>query len=160
MFLANRQNGVDPNRTVTMRHPLRAGFLLAAALLAAAGCAHSPAAVRMAATPAVSAIVVRNSSAFDVNVYAVPNDGAPPLWLATVPAKGTWQVPVSARALRPDGQLAVRTQAIGASRVWTSPAVAIDESNFGLLDLSVNASGDCSLSALRAVNAAEMTPWM
>ncbi len=142
-----------------MRHPLRAGFLLAASLLGAA-CTHSPSAVRMAATPAVSAIVVRNSSAFDVNVYAVPSDDTPPVWLATVPAKGTWQVPVSARALRSDGQLAVRTQAIGASRVWTSPAVSIDESNFGLLDLSVNAAGDCSLSALRSVNAAEMTPWM
>ena len=142
-----------------MRHPLHVGFLLAAALLGAA-CTHSPSAVRMAAAPAVSAIVVRNSSAFDVNVYAVPNENAPAVWLATVPAKGTWQVPVSARALRPDGQLAVRTQAIGASRVWTSPAVSVDEANFGLLDLSVNASGDCSLSALRAVNAAEMTPWM
>jgi hypothetical protein len=148
------------NRSGTMRHPLRAGFLLAAALIGAAGCTHSSSAVRMAAAPTVSAIVVRNSSAFDVNVYAVPNDDAPPIWLATVPAKGTWQLPVSARALRADGQLTVRTQAIGASRVWTSPAVAIDDANFGLLDLSVSASGDCSLSALRSVNAAEMTPWM
>jgi hypothetical protein len=146
-----------------MRVPLRGTRALSAlAFVAALGvtaCSHAP--VKTATTPAaVSSIFVRNSSAFEVNVYAVPRANAAPIWLATVPAKTSWQVPIPSRGLQADGELVVRTQAIGSARFWTSAPVSIDTDNFGLLDLTVSSTGDCSMSALRSVNAAELTPWM
>lgn len=135
----------------------RLGIALVA-LLGVAACQHTP--LRVAAEPSVSAVVVRNASAFEVNVYAVPRFDQAPIWLATIPAKATWQVPVPARALQPEGTLVVKTQAVGASRTWMSAPVSVDNANFGLLDLSVSSSGDCSLSALRSVNAAELTTMM
>jgi hypothetical protein len=136
---------------------LRLG-LAVAALAGATACQQHP--TRSAPVPSVSAVVVRNTSVFDVGIYAVPSDDGSPVWLATVPAKATWQVPISARVLRSDRTIVIKTQAIGSIATWTSQPVEVDQDNFGLLDLSVTRTGNTSLSALRVLNAVELSPSM
>src|SRR5947199_5720108 len=77
-------------------------------------------AVRGTIAPSASGLVVRNTSAFDVNVYAMPSDESTPVWLATVPASGTRFLALERRQLQRDSGLVVRTQALASSATWTS----------------------------------------
>ena len=56
--------------------------------------------VRTAADPSTASLVVRNTSLFDVNVYALPAGNGAPAWLATVPASGTRSLAVNKRQLK------------------------------------------------------------
>ena len=105
--------------------------------------------------PVTSALVVRNSSAFDINVYAIPTADAKPIWLGTVAAAATRSVPLVARTLN-KGSLVVQAQAIGSSRTWTSDAVAVSALTAAVLDLSANWTGDCSSSQLRSISIADL----
>jgi hypothetical protein len=69
----------------TRRTFLRLATLVAitAANIGGIGCYTSP---RVAPAPLASALIVRNTSVFDVNVYAALEDGGRE-WLLTVPSK-------------------------------------------------------------------------
>jgi hypothetical protein len=106
--------------------------------------------------PAVSALLIRNASQFDVNVYALPTADAKPVWLATVPAAGSRSVSLTRRVLQGDGNLVVRTQAIGAAGTWTSGSVPVNRNLAAALDLFVNSVGNCSESHLYPVDVREV----
>lgn len=139
-----------PSPIRTSRPVARSIIAVAAVLLAAAACQVQP---RTAAEPIVSSLIVRNTSVFDVNVYAVPAEDAKPVWLGTVPPSGTKSIDLRASALRTGGNLVVQTRSIGASRSWTSSAVHLDEGFVAVLDLAADEVGDCSGSVLQAVSA-------
>ena len=107
--------------------------------------------VRTTVDPSTVSLVVRNTSVFDVNVYALPTDDGAPAWLATVPASGTRSLAVNRRQLQRDGGLVVRAQALGSTRVWTSGKILVDDLTVGVLDLSANWIGDVSTSQLYSV---------
>jgi hypothetical protein len=130
---------------------------LGLAALAVTGCRP---AVRTEAEPSISGLVVRNSSQFDINVYALPTPESKPLWLGTVPATGVRSLPIYARALQGDRNLTVRTQAIGSSRSWTSASVVVNGTVFAVLDLFANSAGDCSESRLYTADTREAGPIM
>jgi hypothetical protein len=130
---------------------------LGLAALAVTGCRP---AVRTEAEPAISGLVVRNASQFDINVYALPSPESKPLWLGTVPSNGVRSLPIYARALQGDRNFTVRTQAIGSSRSWTSASVVVNGTVFAVLDLSANATGDCSESHLYTADTREAGPIM
>ena len=108
-------------------------------------------AVRPMVDPATSSLVVRNTSIFDINVYALPTDDGAPAWLATVPASGSRALAVNKKQLQRDGGLVVRTQALGSSRAWTSGKVGVDQAWVAVLDLVADWIGDTSASQLYAV---------
>ena len=123
----------------------RSIMTLGLAALAVTGCRP---AVRTEVEPSISGLIVRNSSQFDINVYALPTPEGKPVWLGTVPASGARSLPIYARALQGDRNLTVRTQAIGSSRSWTSGSVVVRGTVFAVLDLFANSGGDCSDSRL------------
>ena len=112
--------------------------------------------VRTPPEPVVTALVVRNASVFEVNLYAVPKCDAKPIWLGTVGASATRSMPLVARTLNDQGAFVVQAQAIGSSRTWTSDAVLLDVATVAVLDLSANGAGDCSTSQLRSVSVADL----
>jgi hypothetical protein len=107
--------------------------------------------LRTIADPSMASLVVRNTSVFDINVYALPTDRGQPVWLATVPASGTRSLGVSKVQLQRDGGLVVRAQALGSSHAWTSGKIELDEVTIAVLDLSADWVGDVSTSQLYAV---------
>jgi hypothetical protein len=127
--------------------------MLALAVLTAGGCRAN---VRTDAQPAMASLVVRNASAFDVNVYAVPRSDVKPVWLGTVPATGSRSLGISARLLREDKSLVIRAHAFGSSRPWTSPAITVDDYGVAVLDLVVDWAGDCSGSSLYPFDARDI----
>ena len=108
-------------------------------------------AIHTIADPSMASLVVRNTSVFDINVYALPTDQGQPVWLATVPGSQTRSLGVNKRQLQRDGGLVVRAQALGSSRVWTSGKIELDEATIAVLDLSSDWIGDVSTSQLYAV---------
>ena len=124
----------------------------AAVVLAGVACQSTP---RTAPLPIASALIVRNPSPFDINVYAVASDGGRE-WLVTVPAKGFRSLPVQPRMLRAGSELVVEAQSIGASAKWTSNPVAVNATVFAMLDLTTKSSGDCSESLLYSITASEL----
>jgi len=116
--------------------------------LAAAACRPL---VRTTVDPSTASLVVRNTSAFDINVYALPTDDGPPAWLATVPASGSRSLAVNKRQLQRDGGLVVRAQALGSTHAWTSGKIEVDDLTVAVLDLSANWVGDVSTSQLYSV---------
>jgi hypothetical protein len=128
--------------------------VVAAAIVVVAGvaCQATP---RTAAEPIASALILRNSSAFDINVYALANDGGRE-WLMTVPAKALRSLPVERRMLRTGSELVVVAQSIGSSAKWTSNAVVVNANVFAMLDLTTTRAGDCAESVLYAITAGEV----
>lgn len=107
--------------------------------------------VRTTVDPATASLVVRNTSIFDINVYALPTDDGPPAWLATVPASGSRTLAVSKRQLQRDSGLMVRAQAVGSLHSWTSGKIDVDDMTVAVLDLSADWVGDVSTSQLYGV---------
>ena len=107
--------------------------------------------VRTTVDPSTASLVVRNPSAFDVNVYAMPTDDGAPSWLATVPASGTRTLAVNKRQLQRDGGLVVRAQALGSTHAWTSGKIEVNDLNVAVLDLTVTWVGDVSSSQFYSV---------
>ena len=108
-------------------------------------------AIRTVADPSMASLVVRNTSVFDINVYALPTDKGQPVWLATVPASAARSLGVNKRQLQSDGSLVVRAQALGSSHAWTSGKIELDEVTIAVLDLASDWVGDVSTSQLYAV---------
>jgi hypothetical protein len=125
---------------------------IAAGVVGGVACQAKP---RIAAPPIASALVVRNLSAFDINVYAVTRDGGRD-WLLTVPAKALRALPVEPRMLRASSELVIVAQSVGASAQCTTNAVAVSANVFGMLDLVTTRTGNCSASALYSVTAGEL----
>ena len=107
--------------------------------------------VRTTVDPSTASLVVRNTSAFDINVYALPTDDGAPAWLATIPASGSRTLAVNKRQLQRDGGLVVRAQALGSLHSWTSGKIDVDDMTVAVLDLSADWVGDVSTSQLYAV---------
>jgi hypothetical protein len=100
-------------------------------------------------------LIVRNSSAFDINVYALTRDGGRD-WLLTVPAKALRALPVEPRMLRASSELVIVAQSVGSSAQCTSNPVAVNANVFGMLDLVTTSTGNCSPSALYSITADEL----
>lgn len=101
--------------------------------------------------PAVSSLVVRNRSFFDVNVYSLPSASASPLRLGTVVGSSSMTFPLRSHELQLGGFLVVQVHPIGTRRVWTSDIVAVDAAVLAILEVNVDAFGDCSRSSLYTV---------
>ena len=136
------------SRTRILPRFTRSIMTLGLVALAATACRT---AVRPMVDPATSSLVVRNTSLFDINVYALPTDDGAPVWLATVPASGSRALAVNKRQLQRDGGLVVRTQAVGSLRTWTSGKISVDDAWVAVLDLVTDWVGDSSASQLYAV---------
>jgi hypothetical protein len=138
----------------TRRTFLRLATLVAitAANIGGIGCYTSP---RVAPAPLASALIVRNTSVFDVNVYAALEDGGRE-WLLTVPSKSVRALGVAPRVLQRGSSLVLIARSIGATREWTSNEVTVDANTFGILDLSATSTGDCSQSLLSSVAATQV----
>jgi len=125
---------------------------LLAVLAAAAGLsACQPATPKTVADPIASALMIRNPTAYDVNVYALKSTGdrVDRIWLTTVPAQGQRTLPIEPRMLQAGSNLVVQTQALGTSAVWTSFPLQLDPTLVAMLDLA--SSSDRSGSAFYTV---------
>ena len=105
--------------------------------------------------PALSALIVRNPGHFDVNLYAIPSEGAKPVWLGTFASGTTRSISLRANMLGLHNTLMVQAKAIGSSRTWTSGAVLVNGEIFGMLDLAVDGAGGCVASQLTTVTATD-----
>jgi hypothetical protein len=139
---------MSPRTQVIHSQFSRSIMTLGLAALAATACRP---ALRAAPEPAASTLIVRNSSQFDVNVYALPSSDGVLVWLATVPAAGTRSLPVKAAALQSDRTLVIRTRSIGSSGSWTSAPLYVDHNISAVLDLVADGVGNCASSQLYAV---------
>ena len=101
--------------------------------------------------PTVSSLVVRNRSFFDVNVYTLPSASASPLRLGTVVGSSSMTFPLRSHELQSGGFLVVQIHPIGTRSVWTSDIVAVDAAVLAILDVNVDAFGDCSRSSLYTI---------
>ena len=141
---------------MSIAHTARARINRFAIALAVAAVTVGCQPVQTVPEPVVTALVVRNASVFEVNVYAVSTNDAKPIWLGTVGASATRSMPLVARTLNDRSEFVVQAQAIGSSRTWTSGAVLLDVATVGVLDLAADRAGDCSASQLRAVSVADL----
>ena len=116
------------------------------------GCYANP---RVAPAPVASALIVRNPSAFDVNVYAALEGGRRE-WLITVPSKTMRALGVAPAVLQRGSNLVLIAQPVGATREWTSNKVTVDPNTFGILDLAATSTGDCSQSLLYSISATQV----
>ena len=101
--------------------------------------------------PAVSSLVVRNRSFFDVNVYSLPSVSATPLRLGTVVGSSSMTFPLRLHELQPGGFLVVQIHPIGTRSLWTSDIVAVGAGVLAILDVNVDAFGDSSRSSLYTI---------
>lgn len=130
---------------IAFRRPVAAAALLAT-LLAAEGCNR-----RGSQAPGGGAVAlyVRNNAFPDVNVYSLPTVGVESrIRLGTVTGHSNAQFTVPATALRPGGVLVVYLHAIGSNTYWVSPAVMVDPTQAGCLDIYANPDGSLSRSSL------------
>jgi hypothetical protein len=101
--------------------------------------------------PQATSLFMRNYTAFDVIVSAVPKPDGTPVWLTNVPAGSTRTVALKWSDLQANGGLVIRTQLLGSSRTWTSAPLIVDEGIVGVLDLRTNNSLATTGSVLRGV---------
>jgi hypothetical protein len=129
------------------------GIALAGAIvLGVTACQSAP---RPAPEPIASALLVRNTSPFDVNVYALRGNGDRE-WLTTVPAKGQRSLPVEPRVLLRGDRLIIQAQAIGSNSIWTSDPLGVNPNLVAMLDLATKNSGDLSKSLFYTLDLAEV----
>lgn len=131
-----------------IRHRLRR-YGVAALLLAPSAWSCVPG--RTTAEPAISSLIVRNRSYFDVNVYLLPSAAARPMRLGTVVGTSGATFPLRAHDLQPGGMLVVQLHAIGARGSWTSDAVSVRDGVQAILDIETDVFGDCSRSSLHTI---------
>lgn len=127
------------------RHLIRRA-VLCLALVATSDCVRDT----PAPEPAISSLLVRNRSFFDINVY-IYRSATMPVRIGTVtgPSNGTFAL--HAHDLQPGGWLAVRVHAIGTLGSWTSDPVYVTTGMTAVLDVNSDAFGDCSTSSLYTV---------
>ena len=101
--------------------------------------------------PTVTSLTVRNRSFFDVNVYATPSPGGMPVRLGTVTGSSSATFPIRALDLQSGDVLVVQVHPVGTRGTWTSDAVAISPGLSAVLDVSSDASGDCSRSSFYTI---------
>jgi hypothetical protein len=133
-----------------------AGFaaVIGGVLLATTGCQSRP---TPAPTPTASkaphatSLYVRNYTASDVVVYAVPKPGGRIVWLSTIPVGASRTLPIEWSDLQANGGLVVRTQLAGSTKSWTSEPLIIDEGIVAVLEVRTDASRSTVASVLRGV---------
>lgn len=108
--------------------------------------------------PAISSLVVRNRSFFDVNIDVLPSGAASPVRVGTVVGASNASFSLSATQLQPGGHLVVQVHAIGTRSSWTSNAVAVGDGVLAVLDVESDAFGDCSRSNLHTIVTTETPP--
>jgi hypothetical protein len=126
-----------------------AGAVLAAAVL---GCGNIP---KPAPKPAITALVVRNTSPFDVGVYALTGDDHKPVWLGTAPPASVRSFALYASNLAERQSLIVETRAVGSTRVWKSSALRVADDMVPVLDIRADGKGTSVASALNSVTTAD-----
>ena len=109
-------------------------------------------------TPAVSSLVIRNRSIFDVNVFVLPSLASRGVRLGMVVGHSNATFPLRASDLQPGDLLVVQVHAIGARTTWTSDAVSVDADRIAVLDVNADPFGDCSRSVLHTVLTTENGP--
>ena len=126
---------------------------LGGALLATTGCQSrpTPSPSPSAKAPQATSLYVRNTTASDVMVYAVPKPDGKPVWLATIPVGSSRTLPLSWSDLQANGGLVVRTQLVGSSKTWTSAPLVIDDGIVGVLELKSEDARTTVGSVLRGV---------
>lgn len=127
---------------------------VAAATLAASvfGCSNIP---RPAPEPAITALVVRNTSPFDVAVFALAGDARKPVWLGNAPPTSTKSFALYASNLAERQSLIVETRAVGSTRVWKSSALRVADDMVPVLDIRPDGKGVSVASALNWVTTAD-----
>lgn len=112
--------------------------LLALLAVAAGVSACQSAAPKTAAEPIASALMIRNPTAYDINVYALKSNGdrVDRIWLTTVPSRSQRTLPIEPRMLQAESNLVVQTQAVGNSAVWTSFPLKLNPTLVAMLDLA------------------------
>lgn len=133
------------------RRDVRFLTVVSAAAVAVSSCV----AGRTGPHPAVSSLVVRNRSFFDVNVYSLPSASASPLRLGTVVGTSSMTFPLRSHELQAGGFLVVQIHPIGTRSLWTSDIVAVGAAVVAILDVNVDAFGDCSRSSLYTIVATD-----
>lgn len=106
----------------------------------------------------VTSLKVRNTSFFDVNVYANTSVGGPSIRLGTVYGSSSATFPIRSLDLQTGGHLVVQLHPIGTSIRWTSDAVAVSPELVAILDVSTDQWGDCSRSSLYATTSTVASP--
>ena len=134
----------------------RRRVLVLALALATASMACGP--LRTRPQPAISSLVVRNRSFFDVNIYVLPSPAGSPLRVGTVVGSSSSTFGLAANQLQTGGYLVVQVNAIGTRSSWTSNAVGVGNGILAVLDVESDAFGDCSRSNLHTIVTTEAPP--
>lgn len=121
--------------------------MLTAAILVLAACFN----VRAVPEPVATSLTVRNRSSFDVDVFAIPVQSAPPTRLGTVLSNSAAIFSLHTHDLQPGGFLGVEVHAIGARGSWISDVVPVSSQEIAVLDVHADPFGDCSTSTLYTV---------
>jgi hypothetical protein len=151
----------EPDQEHTMlpfsrRHWIRRiTYSVASAALVATSMAACRTAPETAPEAAVTALVVRNTSLFDVGVFALVGDERKPVWLGTAPPSSVRSFALYPSNLGPRQSLVVETRAGGSSRVWHSTAMRVTDDMVPVLDIRGDAKGATIASALNSVTLAD-----
>jgi hypothetical protein len=105
--------------------------------------------------PAITALVVRNTSPFDVGVFALTGEDRKPVWLGTAPPSSVRSFALYASNLGPRQALVVETRAAGSSRIWKSTPMRVSDDMVPVLDIRVDGRGSSVASALNSMTLAD-----
>ena len=153
--LATFRDRVDAGRPLAERHRR---WLRSIAIVLSTAAAASCGRLQTKPEAAISSLVVRNRSFFDVNVYVLPSAAGAPLRLGTVVGTSSATFPLHASQLQSGGYLVVQLHAIGTRSSWTSNAVSVADGVLAVLDVDSDPFGDCSRSVLRTIITSEPSP--
>ena len=134
-----------------MKAQFRRSWLIALAA-ASVACGTIP---KPAPEPAITALVVRNTSQFDVGVYALTGDDHKPVWLGTAPPASIRSFALYASNLAERQSLIVETRAVGSTRVWKSTALRVADDMVPILDIRADGKGVSVANALNSVTTAD-----
>lgn len=126
-----------------------------AGVLAALGLVASCSLFRLHGSAAATyPLIVNNRSTFDVDIFAVPSQGALSLVrIGEARPMSTTNLVLSQNVLQPQEILQVQLHAIGSARgvrAWRSPTQPLDSTLAAALDIRAGPNGDLSKSSLYA----------
>lgn len=101
------------------------------------------------------ALGIKNNSYFDVNVYALPSLSTTRVRIGNVVGFSATAFIVPKNALRQGNALQLYLHAIGSSRYWISPEIAVSSELQACLQIYADPSGDLSRSMFYAQQAPE-----
>ena len=108
-------------------------------------------------SPATSALIVRNESPFDVNVYVIPSEGSTPRRMGTVWGESSGTFPIRRGNLQIGDRLVVQLHAVGSNSNWTSDAVDVADGTAAVVEVRTDPTGDCSRSTIRTLIGAQVS---